>query len=209
MSDTDPDRPARDDAGRGAGDPVQRGLPGAENAGARRVSLPAGAFAHQPLREATRFRAIQVVHGRRHGPCDLHVLRRVQRRYWKRVGRLARRVERPASADPDECLQDTARLLLVYWLLRVEHLPVEETGAWNRFQFHLRIKLDSRLVLPVRRRSRGGLLCVRRMRCDAYSIMQDPIPRPSVSMLAERCGDMLKAVGGDEPVVKLAARAND
>ncbi len=59
------------------------------------------------------------------------------------LGRLARRAERPTSADPDGCFQDPARLLLVHWFLRVEHLPVEETGARDRFQFHLRINLDS------------------------------------------------------------------
>jgi len=123
--------------------PFQRGLPGVENAGARRGSLPAGALAHQPLRQASGFRSIQVVHGRRDGPCNLYVLRRVQRRRLELVGRLARHAEHPPDSDPDECVQNPARLLLVCWFLRVEHLPVEEAGARDRFQFYFRIKLDS------------------------------------------------------------------
>ena len=127
-------------------------------------SLPAGAVAHQPLRQAAGFRAIQVVHGRRHGPGDLHVLRRVQRRHRQRVRRLAHRAERPTSADPDECFEDPARLLPVHWILRVEHHPVEKAGARDRFQFRLRIKLDSPSVLRSSPRGGGGLPCPREMR---------------------------------------------
>src|SRR5580693_6719396 len=62
------------------------------------------------------------------------------------MGRLARRAEHPTSADPDECFQDPAWLLLVHRFLPVKHLAVDEAGARDRFRFDLQIKLESPLV---------------------------------------------------------------
>jgi hypothetical protein len=44
-----------------------------------------------------------------------------------------------------EGFQNPARLLLVYWFLRVEHHPVKEAGARHRFELLLRIKLVQQL----------------------------------------------------------------
>jgi hypothetical protein len=55
-----------------------------------------------------------------------------------------------AGVDPDECFQDPARLLLVHWFLPVEHLPVEEAGAWNSFPLRPQINLASLLAPQAR-----------------------------------------------------------
>ena len=142
MPDPDSDEATGDDACRGAGHLVQRGLPGDENAGARSLYHPTSFVAHQPLREVAGVRSFEVVHGRRHGPRDLHVLRRLQRHHLERVGWLADDAKRAASADPYQCFSDPAGLLLVHRFLRIEHLALKKTGARNRFSVRIRIKLD-------------------------------------------------------------------
>ena len=46
-----------------------------------------------------------------------------------------------ATGDSDEQLEDPAGLLPVHWILRGQHLPIEEARAWDRFQLGLRISL--------------------------------------------------------------------
>ena len=126
-------------------------FPDAEAAGARGQSLPAGAVAHQPHRQDPGFRAIQMVHGRRHGARDLHVLCRLQQRRRQRARRPAHHARGATGHVPDGCVKDPAWLLLVHRFLHLEHHPVEKAGARDCLQFRFRIKLARTSMLRARR----------------------------------------------------------
>ena len=124
-------------AGWRAGDPVQRGLSGTEDAGAWRVSLPACAVADNRI---VRLLAFELS---KWSMADVMVLaifmsfvafNGVIGSAWDGLRRDA---ECPAGDDPDECFEDSARLLPVCWFLPVEHLALEEAGTRDRFDFRL------------------------------------------------------------------------
>ncbi len=173
VSDTDPHGPAGDDAGWRAGDPVQRGLPDAEDAGARR-RVSSGLRCCAPTASSSCWLSSYPS-----GPWPTSWSSRSSCPLSPSTASSAARSdglrnlpERPTGADPDECFQDPAWLLLVHWFLRREHHPVEKAGARDRFQFRFRIKLARPSMLRARRVDLPILFFFSHRPCD-----HEPLPK--------------------------------